>query len=62
MNIKAKMILNGIYVVLKAIDPADLEKLADKMLDWVEERYAENKAIMGGCALIRTAFSIEDND
>jgi hypothetical protein len=57
-----KLIISGIMLVLKSIKPEDVEKVADKILDFVEDKYIGNAVVENGCLLIRNAFSIEDND
>lgn len=59
---KIKLLISGAMIILKSIKPEDVEAVADKLLDIVEDKYKDNAMVQGGCLLMRNAFSIEDND
>jgi hypothetical protein len=55
-------------LLIKTLKPEQIEKVADKALDWVEAAIAksENKyddeIVLPLIAIVRDAFKIEDND
>ena len=55
-------------LVLKALKPAQIEAFADRALDWREAAIAKSETkyddelVIPLIALVREAFSIEDND
>ena len=59
---KWSVIANLLVLLLKQIDPEDVEKVADLGLDFIEDKFADNVPAMFTCKLIRDAFGIEDND
>lgn len=61
-EMKWTILINLLVLLLKQLKPENVEEVADKGLDFIEERWSDNKPAMVTCKLIRDAFSIEDND
>ena len=55
-------------LIMKSIKPEQIEKVADKALDWCEnaiqntENEYDNQIVLPLIAIVREAFEIEDND
>jgi hypothetical protein len=60
--VKAQMIFSLITMIIKKIDPEQVEYMVDKGLDYIEEVFSDNTPVIAACDLVREAFSIEDND
>lgn len=62
------IVFSIISSLIKILKPHQIEKVADKALDWCEnaiektETEYDNKIILPLIKLIREAFNIEDND
>ena len=59
---KKKLLEKLIEMIVGLLTPETVEMLADTLLDFCEDRFADNTALMAVCAVIRIAFEIEDND
>lgn len=59
---KWSIISHLVVLLIKQIGPDQLESVADKGLDYIEDTFSENKPAMATCNLIRATFNIEDND
>lgn len=59
---KVTILINLLTLLLKQIDPEDMREIADKGLDYLEDRYSGNMPVQITCKLIRTSFDIPDND
>ena len=59
---KWKTIASLIYRVFGNLDREDREKIADYLIDIIEEKYTESSAIMFICELLRKALDIPEFD
>lgn len=63
---KIDLIAKGVYalvtILLKTVGPDDLREGADRILDVIEDRWGAIGPVNIACQLVRTAFSIPDND
>lgn len=51
-----------ISLLLSMVTPDMLKDVADMILDLIEDRYADNMAVISICTAIRAQFDIEDDD
>lgn len=59
---KARVIANLVAILLRSINPDDVKKLLDGLLDRVEDAYIGNPLVLNIVNLIRQSFDIPDND
>ena len=57
---KVKAIASAIYQIIRGLDEEDRMKIADFILDLVEEKYADKKWVMFFCTQLRNAFDIPE--
>lgn len=59
---RARVIANLVAILLRSINPEDVKKLLDGLLDRVEDAYVGNQLVLNIVNLIRQSFDIPDND
>ena len=59
---KSRLLMAALSFVISQIDAEDAKGWIDDLLDKVEDKYADNFALMRGIGVVRQVFSIPDGD
>ena len=58
---KLRLLVTALRFVLSQIDPETVKELIDDLIDRVEDKYADQPAVIQGVGMVRNVFSIPDD-